>query len=65
MKAATIDINRLKRTLERHDPLTYTGRISRVVGVTVECTGITAALGELCEIRTPGSREPSVSCLAW
>lgn len=49
-----MNINRLKQTLKQHEPVKYTGRITRVVGVTVECTGITAALGDLCEIRFPG-----------
>jgi len=52
-----MNIDRLKRTLKRHEPIKYTGRITRVVGVTVECTGIVASLGDLCEIRFPGSRE--------
>ena len=40
MTGAAIDLERLKETVQRHDPLRYTGRITRVVGVTVECTPI-------------------------
>jgi flagellum-specific ATP synthase len=58
MKAGgTINLNRLKQTLNQFEPIKFTGRITRVVGVTVECTGIQAALGDLCLIRFPGSRE--------
>jgi FliI/YscN family ATPase len=58
MKAGkTMKLNRLKQTLSQFEPIKYTGRITRVVGVTVECTGIQAALGDLCLIRFPGSRE--------
>lgn len=61
MTGATINFDRIKQKLQRHDPLKYTGRITRVVGVTVECTGITAALGELCEIRYPHGRESVIA----
>ncbi len=57
MKPSVIDVSRFKQTLSRHKPLKYTGRITRVVGVTVECTGITPILGELCEIRAQAGTE--------
>ena len=34
-----------------------TGRVSRVVGITVEVEGIKAPIGEVCEIRVPGEAE--------
>jgi len=62
MKAGTtLNLNRFKQTLSTHDPVKFTGRITRVVGVTVECTGISAALGDLCEVRFPGGRESMVA----
>lgn len=57
MTGQSLNLNTLKQTLKKHEPLKYTGRVTRVVGVTVECTGIQAALGALCRIRFPGSRQ--------
>jgi len=37
--------------------LRLTGRVSRVVGITVEVEGIKAPIGEVCEIRVPGEAE--------
>ncbi len=36
----------------------FVGRVTRVVGLLVECGGIHASLGELCEIRSRGRIQP-------
>ncbi|MFH1999848.1 MAG: FliI/YscN family ATPase [Planctomycetota bacterium] len=56
MTGVSMNLNTLKQTLKKHEPLKYTGRVTRVVGVTVECTGIQTALGNLCRICFPGNR---------
>lgn len=38
--------------------LKLTGRVTRVIGLTVEVHGINASIGEVCEITVPGEPEP-------
>ena len=58
MSKMRLDMDRVRNALDRHETVRYTGRITRVVGITVECSGIAASLGELCAIRLPLENEP-------
>ena len=42
--------------LERIDPLVWTGRVTKIVGLLVESDGPSAAVGDLCELAAEGRR---------
>lgn len=48
-----IDLYKYRRILENSDFIQYTGRVSKVVGLTIEAEGPEANIGELCLLR-PG-----------
>lgn len=52
----TINLEKLKRVLEQ-DFHKYYGKITRVVGLTIEATGPAVALGSLCNIKSKWSDE--------
>ncbi len=45
-------------TVERTDPIKFTGAVSRVQGLLIESIGPQVVLGELCQIEIPGSPNP-------
>ena len=45
-----IDISSCQRMLRLSDLYTYKGKISKVMGLTVEATGLTCNVGDICEI---------------
>jgi flagellum-specific ATP synthase len=45
-------------TIERVDPIKFTGRVTKVQGLLLESRGPRAVIGELCQIVVPGSEEP-------
>ncbi|HVP39534.1 MAG TPA: FliI/YscN family ATPase [Candidatus Saccharimonadales bacterium] len=49
---------RLQR-LSRLDPVRVTGRVAQVVGLVVEATGLSAPVGELCEIHSSRTQPPA------
>lgn len=51
-------MDRLFRALAASDPITYAGRVSRVVGLTIESQGPAVRLGELCHVFPPGAAKP-------
>lgn len=53
-KAQAVDINRYQQALKGIKTLSVLGRVSQVVGLTIEVKGIKAALGEICYIYTDG-----------
>lgn len=55
----TLD-SRLDR-LSRLDAIRVTGRVSQVVGLVVEATGLTASVGEVCEIHAGRTEAPSLA----
>jgi FliI/YscN family ATPase len=52
----SIDLNGWARTVERIDPLRWTGEITEIVGLVVESRGPAAGIGDFCEITTRGGR---------
>lgn len=46
----TFMLNKQYRTLRQSDLYTYGGRIDEIVGMTVEATGITSNIGDVCSI---------------
>ena len=49
-------IGHLIAGLERIDPLVWTGRVTKIVGLLVESDGPSAAVGDLCELAAEGRR---------
>jgi flagellum-specific ATP synthase len=46
------DTEKYKEAVKNADPLEYGGRISQILGLTVEAVGLTANLGDICRIYT-------------
>ncbi len=47
-----IDISSAKRTIRFADLYTYKGKISKIMGLTVEAVGIVCNIGDICKIET-------------
>ncbi len=47
-----LDISSLGRTLKISDLLSHEGKISKIVGMTVEATGLVCSIGDICYIRS-------------
>lgn len=52
MQKTSLDLSRFRSTLADVNPLTITGRVVQVVGLTVEIMGLNCQIGEVCEIQT-------------
>ena len=49
-----IDLTKYQRVLKNTDTLTREGRINKIIGMTVEATGLTCSIGDICKIFLPG-----------
>lgn len=58
MENIPIDLSPWRFRLKSAKLLKLTGRVTRVIGLTVEVRGINAHIGEVCEIEVPGEPEP-------
>ncbi len=56
-----INYNKYKHILENEDFIKYTGRVSQVVGLTIESVGPAANLGEICNIYPIKNDTPIIS----
>lgn len=52
-----IDLGRYTEILEKSDFIEYTGKVSKVVGLTIESTGPEVNMGEMCYIHTAKGRK--------
>lgn len=52
-----IDFNALTSKVSSTNPIKLTGKVKKVVGLTIEVEGLQAFVGELCKISTGGTRE--------
>lgn len=52
MALYNFDAGRYLRAIERADSVECTGKVTQVVGLTVECTGISARMGDVCRVYT-------------
>jgi FliI/YscN family ATPase len=52
MSTHSIDMTRYRRAIAHLNPLSISGRVVRVVGLTVEIMGLNCQIGEICEIQT-------------
>lgn len=51
-----IDFSRYRKILENSDFIEYTGKVSKVVGLTIESNGPEANIGEICRVKTIKTR---------
>lgn len=58
MEIIPIDLSVWQSRVREARILKLTGRVTRVIGLTVEVQGINAPIGEVCEIYVPGEPEP-------
>ncbi len=58
--AARPDLARFHRRLAGFNPFLLSGRVSQVVGLTIEARGLDCQIGEVCEIRT--AQEGALLC---
>ncbi len=49
-----LDFKKYYKILETTEPILVKGKVSKVVGLTIEGTGIKAAVGDVCKIRADG-----------
>ncbi len=52
METRTPDLARFRTALSQVNPLSVSGRVVQVVGLTVEMMGLNCQIGEICEIQT-------------
>ena len=52
MSNSNLDLLRFRNTISQVNPLSITGRVVQVVGLTVETMGLNCQIGEICEIQT-------------
>ncbi|MCX8130323.1 MAG: flagellar protein export ATPase FliI [Clostridia bacterium] len=53
----SINFNKYKKILEQSDFIEYTGKVSKVVGLTIESIGPEVNIGELCQLHTVRSKK--------
>ena len=56
METPKLDLNRYRKAITHLNPLSVSGRVVQVVGLTVETMGLNCQIGEICEIQT-GNRD--------
>ncbi|MFZ5648339.1 MAG: flagellar protein export ATPase FliI [Bacillota bacterium] len=56
--ARQIDLEKIKRRVSQARIIYPTGQVTRVIGLTVEARGISARIGEVCDIIVPGEQLP-------
>ncbi|MBO8162455.1 MAG: flagellar protein export ATPase FliI [Brevibacillus sp.] len=54
---STLDLDKYLQTLKQLDPVRINGKVTQVVGLTVESQGPEAKLGEVCHILSPHNQE--------
>ncbi|UFJ42127.1 flagellar protein export ATPase FliI [Brevibacillus humidisoli] len=54
----TLDLSKYRQTLQQLDPVRVNGKVTQVVGLTVESQGPEAKLGELCHIFSQHDQHP-------
>jgi flagellar protein export ATPase FliI len=52
MQTQTLDLSRFRTAIAQLNPLSISGRVIQVVGLTVEAMGLNCQVGEICEIQT-------------
>lgn len=60
MGSGVIDLEKYKRVLDKV-PLKVYGKVTRLVGLTLEVRGISPFIGEICRVYVPGRKTPVVA----
>jgi len=50
------ELERIRGRIAHEPPLTVSGRLTRMVGLTLEAVGVEAAIGDLCLVETPAGQ---------
>ena len=58
MQNTDLDLARYQNMISQINPLSITGRVVQVVGLTVETMGLNCQIGEICEIQTSNKTTP-------
>lgn len=53
----SIDFNKYRNALKKNDFIEYTGKVTKIVGLTIESNGPEVNIGELCKINTLKSKK--------
>jgi flagellum-specific ATP synthase len=53
----TVDFERIQRVISKCDTIYCKGKVEKIIGMTVEATGLSAGIGEICMIHSPGGRQ--------
>lgn len=61
MDINNLDLSYYRRVVRETDPVRCTGKVTRVVGLTIEASGITASIGEICYILVKTGKDTIVS----
>ncbi len=56
-----IDLAKYEKVLKNTDTLTREGRINKIIGMTVEATGLTCSIGDICKIYLQGEEDVILS----
>lgn len=56
-----LDLSHYRRIVREADTVRCTGKVTRVVGLTIEASGITASVGEICYILCKGNKDTIVA----
>ncbi len=58
MQELVSEIKHWRRNVSRVKLLRSTGKVTKVIGLTVEVKGISAGIGQVCDVYIPGERNP-------
>ena len=61
LQSGNIDLAKYEKVLKNTDTLTREGRINKIIGMTVEATGLTCSIGDICKIFLPGDEQVVLS----
>ena len=61
----TIDVDNIKRELNSIEYVKHYGKVTKIVGLTIESTGPKAQIGELCKIHTSFGKEVTVEVVGF
>ena len=53
----TIDLSKYKNAIHKMQPISYLGKISQIIGLTIESVGPQVNMGEICKIKSADGQE--------
>ena len=61
LTALTKELEKYYRVLRHSDLSVYEGKISKIVGMTVEATGLVCSIGDICDIYLEGKADSIIA----